>query len=167
MKKTKKKKSFKFICFIISVVVTSCFLYVSSNKILINLALKSFDSLISSASYYSIDKILNKGYDYKSLVCVSTDSNGDISMVTVDSFMVTKIAHDAATETYNYLCEYSNKGVDVPIGAFTGIKLISGFGKTVRMKLIAVSSVKCDIISTMLSLIDIAILRKVIIWNLR
>ncbi|MBR2337688.1 MAG: hypothetical protein IKA61_07085 [Clostridia bacterium] len=147
MKKCKKKIKFKFLCFILSVTVLAGFLYVSSNRILENIALKSFNSLISSASYYAIDEILKEGYDYKSLIDVSTDQQGEINMVVTDSFKVTAIASAAATKTYNYLTKYSNQGVDVPLGAFTGIKLISGFGHKIKMKLIAVSSVKCDIIS--------------------
>ena len=33
------------------------------------------------------------------------------------------------------------------MGAFTGIRLISGFGAKVRMKVISVASVKCDFVS--------------------
>ena len=145
MKKTKRK--FKFICFLVSVCTLSCFLYFSSNKILENLSLKSFETLISSSSYNAINNILAEGYDYKSLIDVSTNSNGEIVMVTTDSIKVTAIASLAATTTYNYLNDFTNQGVEVPIGAFTGIQLLSGFGKTIRMKLISVSSVKCEIIS--------------------
>ena len=145
MKKTKRK--FKFICFLVSVCTLSCFLYFSSNKILENLSLKSFETLISSSSYNAINNILAEGYDYKSLIDVSTNSNGEIVMVTTDSIKVTAIASLAATTTYNYLNDFTNRGVEVPIGAFTGIQLLSGFGKTIRMKLISVSSVKCEIIS--------------------
>jgi sporulation protein YunB len=145
MKKTKRK--LKFICFLVSVCTLSCFLYFSSNKILENLSLKSFETLISSSSYNAINNILAEGYDYKSLIDVSTNSNGEIVMVTTDSIKVTAIASLAATTTYNYLNDFTNRGVEVPIGAFTGIQLLSGFGKTIRMKLISVSSVKCEIIS--------------------
>ncbi|MBR2384569.1 MAG: sporulation protein YunB [Clostridia bacterium] len=146
MKKSKKK--LKLFSFTVSVIMLSCFLYFSSNRILENLALESFDSLISSASYNAINKILVDGYDYKSLIDVSTNSQGEIVMITTDSVKVTSMASLAATNTYNYLKNYTNCGVDVPIGAFTGIKLISGFGKTVKMRLIAVSSVNCEIVSS-------------------
>ena len=68
-------------------------------------------------------------------------------MIVTNSYLVNSLATDIATKTYNYLNKNANFGVDVPLGAFTGIKLISGFGSKVKMKLISVSSVKCDIIS--------------------
>ena len=97
MKKSKKKT--KIICFLLAISTLSCFLYFSSNKILENLALKSFDSLISSGSYYAIDEILKEGYDYKSLINVTTNSQGEITMVTTDSIKVTAMASSAATNT--------------------------------------------------------------------
>ena len=122
-------------------------LYYSSNKVLINLGYESYRSLISSASYNAIDEIIDTGYDYKNLFDISTNKDNEINMVVTNSYLVTSLATDIATKTYNYLNKKANFGVDVPLGAFTGIKLISGFGSKVKMKLISVSSVKCDIIS--------------------
>lgn len=150
MKKSKRKKRVKIVCFFIAVLITSLCLYFSSNKILEDLALKSFDSTISCASYHAIDQILSEGYDYKSLLDVSTDSSGNINMIITDSFKVNSMASSIATYTYNYLTKQTNLGVDVPIGAFTGIRLLGGFGKAVKMKLISVSSVKCEIVSSMM-----------------
>lgn len=146
MKKTKRK--IKFYCFLFAASILATYLYVSSNRILQNIALKEFESLISSASYHAIDVLLNEGYDYKSLIDVSSDLDGNVKMVTTNSFKVTAIASSTAKNTYDYLSRATNSGVNVPIGAFTGIKLISGFGKNVKMKLISVSSVKCEIISS-------------------
>lgn len=145
--KKKKKFKFKLFCFICAVLITAGCLYVSSNKILEQLALNSFSSLISSASYHAIDETLEPKYDYKSLVSVSTDNDGQINMVMTDSYKVNLMASSVATSAYKYLDENTKKGVDVPVCAFTGIKLISGFGVPIKMKLISVSSVKCEIIS--------------------
>jgi len=148
MKKKKKRKKFLgFTVFLVLFATLSCSLYFSSNRIMVELAQSSFSSMISSASYYAIDKIIDAGYDYKSLVDVKTDGNGDISMVITDSFTVNSLANTAAENAYNYLDEQTKKGVSVPMGAFTGFMLISGFGKPIQMRLISVHSVKCEIIS--------------------
>lgn len=147
MKKSKKERRIRFICFLAAVAVLSTFLYVSSNKTLQSIALKSFDSLISSASYHAIDCLLEEGYDYKSLMDVTTDINGNVTMVTTNSYKVTSMASSVAKNTYSYLLKETNSGVDVPLFAFTGINLISGYGKKIKMKLISISSVKCEIIS--------------------
>lgn len=143
----KKKFKFKLFCFILAVLITAICLYFSSNKILEEIALKSYSSLISSASYDAIDKMLEPKYDYRSLVSISTDKEGQINMLMTDSYKVNLMASKVATNAYNYLDEYTKRGVEVPICAFTGIRLISGFGNKIKMQLISVSSVKCEIIS--------------------
>ena len=147
MNKNNKKPKFKLFCFIISFFVLAIYLYVSSNRLLEELAQNSFSSLISSASYNAIDKMLEPKYDYKSLVSVTTDNSGQINMVMTDSYKVNAMASSVATNAYEYLVEYTKRGVEVPFLAFTGIRLISGFGTPIKMKLISVSSVKCEIIS--------------------
>ena len=148
MKKKKGKKRFlKHIIFFSIFILIAGTLYYSSNKVLINLGYESYRSLISSASYNAIDEIIDTGYDYKNLFDISTNKDNEINMVVTNSYLVNSLATDIATKTYNYLNKKANFGVDVPLGAFTGIKLISGFGSKVKMKLITVSSVKCDIIS--------------------
>ena len=112
-----------------------------------SLAEKTFDSIISSASYHAVDIIVEEKYRYSDLVDIKTDSSGNVGMIITDSYAVNKLAATAAIKAYAYLSEKIEKGVEVPVGACTGIRLISGFGAKVRMKVISVASVKCDFVS--------------------
>ena len=145
--KKKKKKVFKFLCFLTAFVITVVSIYFSSDRIVVSFAEKTFDSIISSASYHAVDIIVEEKYNYSDLVDIKTDSSGNVGMIITDSYAVNKLATTAATKAYDYLTGKINKGVDVPVGAFTGIRLISGFGTKVKMKVISVASVKCDFIS--------------------
>lgn len=145
--KRKKKRVIKFLCFFTAFIVLVISIYFSSDRIVTEYAAKSFDSMISSASYYTVDILVDEKYRYADLVDVKTDKDGNICMVVTDSYEVNRMATTAATNAYNYLSEEIKKGVDVPVGAFTGIRLIGGFGKKVKMKVISVSSVKCEFIS--------------------
>ncbi|MBO4262481.1 MAG: sporulation protein YunB, partial [Clostridia bacterium] len=104
-------------------------------------------ALISNASYYAVDKIIDKNYDYKQLVNIEKNSDGDVVMLITDSFKVNELSYAAAVNAYKFLDESTEKGVDVPLGAFSGIRLLSGFGAPIKMKLLSVSSVKCNMIS--------------------
>ena len=146
--KCKKKKIFKFFCFLITFLTLVASLYFSSDRIVVDYAVKCFYSSISSASYYAVDVIVDKKYRYADLVDVKTDKDGQISMVVTDSYEVNRLSMTVARNAFNYLTGEIKKGVDVPVCAFTGIRLISGFGPTVKMKVISVASVKCDMIST-------------------
>ncbi len=145
--KKKKKRILKFLCFFTAFVITVVSIYFSSDRIVVSLAEKTFDSIISSASYHAVDIIVEEKYRYSDLVDIKTDSSGNVGMIITDSYAVNKLAATAATKAYAYLSERIEKGVEVPLGAFTGIRLISGFGAKVRMKVISVASVKCDFIS--------------------
>lgn len=121
--------------------------YFSSDRIVVGYAEKNFDSLISSASYHAIDFLVSEKYKYGDLVEVKTDNTGNVCMVITDSLEVNRLAATAANNAYDFLSQEIKKGVEVPIGAFTGIRLLGGFGKKINMKLISVASVKCEFIS--------------------
>ena len=145
--KKKKKRFFKFLCFLTTFAITVVSVYFSSDRIVVSFAEKTFDSIISSASYHAVDIIVEDKYNYSDLIDIKTDSEGNVGMIITDSYAVNKLATTAATKAYDYLSAEIGKGVEVPVGAFTGIRLISGFGAKVRMKVISVASVKCDFIS--------------------
>ena len=140
--KKKKKRVLKFLCFFTAFVITVVSIYFSSDRIVVSLAEKTFDSIISSASYHAVDIIVEEKYRYSDLVDIKTASSGNVGMIITDSYAVNKLAATAVTKAYDYLSEKIEKGVEVPLGAFTGIRLISGFGAKVRMKVISVASVK-------------------------
>lgn len=145
--KKKKKRVLKFLCFFTAFVITVVSIYFSSDRIVVSLAEKTFDSIISSASYHAVDIIVEEKYRYSDLVDIKTDSSGNVGMIITDSYAVNKLAATAVTKAYDYLSEKIEEGVEVPLGAFTGIRLISGFGAKVKMKVISVASVKCDFVS--------------------
>lgn len=142
------KRKFKFFCFICAVVVVFCGLYTSSNKILEEYGEKSFSSYISTASYSAFDELFSQGVSYGDLTSVDKNDNGDIVMITTNSYLVNSVATEIATTTQNHLTELVSGGVGVPLGAFTGIRLIGGFGKKIKMKLVSATSVKTRIVST-------------------
>lgn len=145
--KRKKRKVFKFLVFLMIFIVIFLSVYFSSDKIVVGYAEKKFNSLISSASYHAIDFLVSEKYKYGDLVEVKTDNSGNVSMVITDSLEVNRLATTAANNAYDFLSEEIKSGVEVPVGAFTGIRLLSGFGKKVRMKIISVASVKCEFVS--------------------
>ena len=69
-------------------------------------------------------------------------------MILTDFYKLNALSVSIANEVSTFFDNYFENGVDVPIGAFTGIKMLSGFGKKVKMPLVTANSVKCDIISS-------------------
>lgn len=148
MKKKRKKNKGKFAIFLILFFTVFITIYSFSNKLLMEIGISTYSGMLSSASYYALSKSLEPNFDFGSYFNIEKNSNGDVTMVTTNAFKFNLLANKLVDEVSNYFNEKLSLGVDVPIGAFTGISLISGFGKKIKMPLITVSSVRCDIYST-------------------
>ncbi len=147
MKKRRKRTLIKIFIFICCVIILSFSLYISSEKVLEEIAVKKYSSVISTASYRAIDSVMENDYDYKSLVKTQQNNDGDIIMLMTDSYVVNKLATEIANTAFKILKEECENGLDVPLGAFSGIRMLSGFGVPINMKLLTVSNVKCEISS--------------------
>ncbi len=147
MKKCKKKKG-GIILFLVLFVAIFCSLYSNSNKMLVKIGEAAYTGALSSASYYAINQTLKDDYNYDSLFTVHKNENGEITMITADAYKFNVLTSNLADNVGYFMTDYINQGVEVPIGVFTGFSILQGYGKTVNMPLIAINSVKCDVVST-------------------
>ncbi len=85
---------------------------------------------------------------YDKLVTIERDAQGNVTSVTTNSFYINRIARDTAVVAQNKLIKLSEQGVPVPLGAFSGIKFLAGFGNEIYVKIISVNSVTCRFAST-------------------
>ena len=147
MKRKKKRKKGIFILFLLLFIAIFITLYSFSNKMMMGIGEASYQGVLSSASYYAIEESLTEEFNYEELFSVHKKDSGEISMITTDSYKFNSLTTTLADYVGSYLSDYINEGVDVPLGVFTGIKILQGFGKPIKMKLVAINSVKCDVIS--------------------
>ncbi len=143
----KRKKKLKLCAFLLSFILIFLSLYFSSNRVLKEFALSNFISAISNVSYTALENVIDDGYAYSDFIIVEKNKVGDINMVITESHKVNEMAFKCAQNAYRELNAVVERGVDIPLGAFSGIRILSGFGAKVNMKLLTVSSVKCDIVS--------------------
>ena len=144
-KKTKKRGLTIFIILFFAIFIA---LYSFSNAMLIEIGTASYTGVLSTASYYAIDKTLDSDYAYQELFTVHKTTDGKITMISTDAYKFNGLTTELADNVSVYLTDFINKGVEVPIGVFTGIRILQGFGSKIKMPLIAINSVKCDVVST-------------------
>lgn len=96
----------------------------------------------------AIFSALADGVRYDSLVTVTRNGAGDIDSLTSNSFEINRIARETAYSAQARLKAKSAGGVDIPLGAFSGVEAWAGFGPEVHFKLIPVSSVTCRFASS-------------------
>ncbi len=79
---------------------------------------------------------------YGDLVAIERDGAGEIAAITADSARINRLAQDCVYLTRKELAERGEEGIEVPLGVFTGLESLAGFGPSVRFRTISVAGVE-------------------------
>lgn len=123
------------------------FLHVNITGVLKSIAEASMRSITTVAVNDAIYYTLSDQVRYEDLVTVERDEAGNVKAITSNSYQINRIARDAAYMSQENLKKMSEDGIDVPLGALTGIEAWAGFGPRIRMKIIPISNVSCRFVS--------------------
>lgn len=82
--------------------------------------------------------------DYNKLVTVTRGEDDRVLSLEADAQSVNLLARQTVTLSMANLSEACGEGVKVPIGVFTGIEFLAGFGPRVTFQIIPIGSVSCD-----------------------
>lgn len=146
----RKRKRLKKIVALVLVLslLTGAGLYVHSNIV----------PLVTEKAYYSIRgeavTALNNAYQktveemtslgYSDFVTVTKDSDGKISFISVDMLKVNNVMSFISTVVLEEMQSIATGGVDVPLGAFSGILLLGDNGKDVNIEVETVGIAECN-----------------------
>ena len=143
----RKKRHVKLIFALIIVDVVISALYVNACGYVANAALTTFSSYTSTAVYSVLGERIDETV-FSDIYAIKTATDGRVTFIGTDALKANRLSYEIASETYKKLNEYVGRGIDVPAGAFTGVRLLSGTGAPINVKLITVSSVRCSFSST-------------------
>ena len=85
--------------------------------------------------------------NYNDLIVYERDVSGKITLISVNSPLANKITRSVAQNSKDIIDYNLKNGVPTPIGAFTGVGILSGRGKTIFLKIYNIESVICDFAS--------------------
>ena len=139
----RKKTKAKIICIFLSLDVVFGLLYHNALNYLIKTATAEIGAYTSTAVYSAVSESTDKQV-FSGIYDIRTDDNGRIVFLSTDAFYANALCYELAFGAYKKLSEYAAEGVDIPIGALTGVRLFSGVGRTVNLRLITVVGVKCS-----------------------
>ena len=94
---------------------------------------------VNDAIYYTLSDNLR----YEDLVFVNRGEKGEVLSITSNALQINRIARDAAYLSQENLNKMSQAGIDVPLGALTGVEAWAGFGPKMNIKIIPISNVEC------------------------
>ncbi len=98
---------------------------------------------VNDAVYYTLSDQIR----YEDLVTVDRGADGNIQAISANSFQINRIARDTAYLSQENLTKMSAEGIQVPLGALTGIEALAGFGTKINIKIIPISNVECRFVS--------------------
>lgn len=130
--------------FLIGLVVL---LHVNVTGILKSVSEASMRSITTVAVNDAIYYTLSDQIRYEDLVTIGRDGEGNIRSITSNSFQINRIARDTAYMSQQNLTRMSEDGIEIPLGAFTGIEAWAGFGPRIKVKIIPISNVSCRFVS--------------------
>lgn len=145
-RRKKKRKVKIYICLFILVFVVWRN-YFCASDILIKKGEASFEADMTTAFYSAANILTIENEGCKDLVKVEKDESGNVSFVSTDALKLNALVKRLAEKTLENYSVLASGVTEVPIGAFTGLKLFSGLGAKVKLKLITVTSVKCNFVN--------------------
>lgn len=149
-RKRYKNKRFKigkrfFVCIIfIALFFVFIFGKIKVDSIIVSVSKAQVDYITSNVVNNVIFQSNTANFDYNGLVDVQRNEQGDIVAITANSFKINYLTRKIAATVQNKLEIDFKKGVDVPIGAFTGIDAFAGLGPKISVKSLKISGVACE-----------------------
>ena len=149
MKVRRRHIRLKIILAVTGALIIGVLLFFQRNvtNILISVSEASIRSITTVAVNDAIYYTLNDNLRYEDLITLTYDADGNVSTITTDSLKINRIARDTAYLSQENLTKMSAEGIQVPLGAFTGIEALAGFGAKVNIKIIPISNVECRFVS--------------------
>ena len=122
-------------------------LYCSVTGIMLSVIEETMRARTAAAVNEAVFETLADGTRYEDLVTVERDAQGEIRAIFANSYEVNRIARDTAYLSQKKLQAMGEEGIAIPLGAFSGIEALSGFGPAGTIRLIPVAVVTCGFVS--------------------
>ena len=153
-KKKRKKKGKKLIAFFLTFTILFCLIFYYNkvvNREVYRYCLDYLEVYSFNALNDAVSNSLTNEIDYNNFVKIEKNNSGDIVLISANSLEVNKISRKVVSLTSLYLNSKLESGIPVPILAFSGIPLLSGYGKKVNLKTMNITSVNCEFVSDFMS----------------
>lgn len=121
--------------------------YSSVTSVMLAVTEETMRARTATAVNEAVSETLSGDVRYDELITVERNGEGDIRAISANSYEINRIARDTAYLSQKKLQAMAEDGIEIPLGAFTGIEAVAGFGPAVRIQLIPVAVVTCHFTS--------------------
>lgn len=138
-----KKIVIFFLCIAIISVCLVVFFNSNITPVIYSLSEAKIKAMTITAINNAISIVISDGIKYSELVEIIKDNSGNITAFQAKTARINLIARQISTISMQNIERMGAKGINVPLGAFSGIPLISGAGPNVKIKVMPVGAVDC------------------------
>ncbi len=97
----------------------------------------------------AVTETLNQlSYDYDDIAKISYSDNGSVQAIETDSFKINQIKSSVTKAVQEKIAKVYDNQIDIPIGAFTNITVLSNAGPCITMNFNLTGSFTSEIVST-------------------
>lgn len=143
MRRHRARRRIFFISLAAFLILTVAWVHHNVTTMLKSMAEATMRSITTVAVNDAIYYTLNDAVRYEDLISVERDEAGEIVAISANSLQINRIARDAAYMSQENLDKMSEAGIEMPLGAFTGIEAWAGFGPRIHIRIIPISNVQC------------------------
>ena len=147
-KKIKKALRKKFIIFLLitSMVVVGLFFYLSKvvNPVIIETSRAKVKALSQQCVESVVYEVIKENNIYDNLVRITRDTSGKVVSVSTNSAEINILARDLTSRAQKKFENLGALGVNIPLGSFTGLPILTGRGPKINIKLVPIGTIRCS-----------------------
>ena len=143
-KSRKTKKLFNLIFILIIAFTTAIIIIKAITPVFNNLCEERAKSMVTIVSNEQATAVM-KEYSYNNLFEIEKDNEGNVNMIKSNIFTINEITSEVAVKIQKEINENNNDNIGIPLGTFTGSKILSGRGPDINIKISIVGNVETDL----------------------
>ncbi len=146
-KKINLSKEYKLVlAVLITAILTVCYLVKTIGPTFNQLCLNEAKSVATKIVHETIDEVMEK-YGYNDLVTLVKDKEGKIVSMQANIAIINKIISQISLKIQDKIDNTPNRDIYIRLGSFTGIKLLSGRGPKVPIRISSIGNIKTEVMS--------------------
>jgi len=123
------------------------FLIVRSTPIVRKMSSAKVEAATMKAINNSISSVFTEEVSYTDFINILYGDDGDIIALSARTAKINVLSRQMAAVTEKNIESIGDNGISIPIGAFSGIELLSGTGPSIKVRFVQIGAVNCDFIS--------------------
>ena len=138
----KKTKIFILIISILSIIFL-LFLNFVVNPIIISTSVAKIRSLSQRAVENVVWGVISDTAIYDTLITIVRNDDGKILAINSNSVTINMLALELTQKAQIALAETGARGINIPIGTFSGMPIFTGRGPTINIKMLPIGTIYC------------------------